>query len=67
MQRHLGYPVVPKQELHDPLPAMIPQLMRRMERLEQRIKLFEEEQRGGIDITKVLSRRPHSTAARRFA
>ncbi len=52
MQRHLGYPAVPRLEAHDPLPALIPQLMRRMERLESRIKLFEEEQRGGIDITK---------------
>ena len=52
MQRHLGYPAVPKLEPFDPLPALVPQLLRRMERLESRIKLFEEEQRGGIDITK---------------
>lgn len=52
MQRHLGYPSVPKLEAVDPLPTLVPQLMRRMERLESRIKLFEEEQRGGIDITK---------------
>ncbi|MDX1927323.1 MAG: hypothetical protein SFV81_12450 [Pirellulaceae bacterium] len=52
MQRHLGYPAVPKLEAVDPLPTLVPQLMRRMERLESRIKLFEEEQRGGIDITK---------------
>ncbi len=52
MQRHLGYPTVPKLEPEDPLPSLIPQLQRRMERLETRMKLFEEEQRGGIDITK---------------
>ena len=52
MQRHLGYPAVPKLETFDPLPSLVPQLLRRMERLESRIKLFEEEQRGGIDITK---------------
>jgi len=52
MQRHLGYPAVPKLEAFDPLPTLVPQLLRRMERLESRIKLFEEEQRGGIDITK---------------
>jgi hypothetical protein len=52
MQRHLGYPAVPKLEAVDPLPNLVPQLLRRMERLESRIKLFEEEQRGGIDITK---------------
>ena len=52
MQRHLGYPAVPRQEPIDPLPALVPQLQRRMERLEMRIKLMEEEQRGGLDITK---------------
>lgn len=52
MQRHLGYPSVPKQEPVDNLPSMLPQLQRRMERLESRIKLLEDEQRGGIDITK---------------
>jgi hypothetical protein len=52
MHRHLGYPAVPKLEAVDPLPTLVPQLLRRMERLESRIKLFEEEQRGGIDITK---------------
>jgi hypothetical protein len=52
MQRHLGYPAVPKLEIVDPLPSLIPQMQRRIERLESRIKLFEDEQRGGIDITK---------------
>ncbi len=52
MQRHLGYPAVPRLEAQDPLPTLVPQLLRRMERLEARIKLFEDEQRGGIDITK---------------
>ncbi len=31
---------------------MIPQLQRRMERLELRLKLMEDEQKHGIDITK---------------
>ncbi len=52
LQRHLGYPTAPRMEKverpHETLPIMI----RRMERLEQRIKLLEEEQQGGIDITK---------------
>ena len=52
MQRHLGYPGVPRQEPVDTLPSLIPQIQRRLERVEARIKLFEEEQRGGIDITK---------------
>ncbi len=52
MQRHLGYPTVPRLEPIDPLPALVPQLQRRLERLELRIKIMEEEQRGGLDITK---------------
>lgn len=52
MQRHLGYPTVPKPKPPSEKPDLIPQLMRRVERLEARIKLLEEERRGGIDITK---------------
>ena len=52
MQRHLGYPAVPRLEPVDPLPELVPRLQRRVEHLESRIKLLEEEQRGGIDITK---------------
>ncbi len=52
MQRHLGYPVVPRPQPADENKDVIPQLMRRMERLESRIKLMEEERRAGIDITK---------------
>lgn len=52
MQRHLGYPTVPRPDPIDPIPELVPQLQRRMERLEARLKLLEEEQRGGIDITK---------------
>ncbi|XZE43045.1 hypothetical protein SH467x_002589 [Pirellulaceae bacterium SH467] len=52
MQRHLAYPPVPKREIREDALEMIPQMHRRIERLEQRIKLMEEEQRHGIDITK---------------
>jgi hypothetical protein len=52
MQRHLGYPQVPRLQPLDRTPELIPQLLRRMERLEGRIKLMEEERRQGIDITK---------------
>lgn len=52
MQRHLGYPAVPRLQVHDPNVDLVPQLLRRMERMEARIKLMEEENRSGIDITK---------------
>lgn len=52
MQRHLNYPQVPRVEPFDTSVQLLPQMMRRMERLEARLKLMEEEQRQGIDITK---------------
>jgi len=52
MQRHLGYPKVPRPKPISENKDAIPQMMRRMERLESRIKLMEEERRAGIDITK---------------
>jgi hypothetical protein len=52
MQRHLGYPAVPKREVRDNSLEMIPQMHRRLERLEMRLKFMEDEQRQGIDITK---------------
>jgi hypothetical protein len=52
MQRHLGYPIVPRPVPPDQTNELVPQLARRLERLEARIKLMEEERRTGIDITK---------------
>ncbi|MHB8971482.1 MAG: hypothetical protein ACYC3X_08235 [Pirellulaceae bacterium] len=52
LQRHLGYPRVPRLKPVDETPQAIPQLLRRMERLETRMKLLEDEQRGGIDLTR---------------
>ena len=52
MQRHLGYPQVPRPEPRDETNELIPQLARRVERLEFRLKLMEDERRGGVDLTK---------------
>ncbi len=52
MQRHLGYPSVPRLNPPDPLPELVPLLQRRIERLESRLKLMEEENQGGIDLAK---------------
>lgn len=52
LQRHLGYPVVPRPKRKEENKDAIPQLMRRMERLESRIKLMEEERRASLDLTK---------------
>lgn len=52
LQRQLGYPKVPRLKPVDETPQLVQQLMRRVERMETRIKLLEDEQKGGIDITK---------------
>lgn len=52
LQRQLGYPNVPMPVAPDEAPELLPQLVRRMGRVETRLKLLEEEQKGGIDITK---------------
>jgi hypothetical protein len=52
LQRHLAYPTAPRIKRLDETLEMIPQMLRRLERLETRIKLLEEENREGIDITK---------------
>ncbi|PQO29478.1 hypothetical protein DTL21_25830 [Bremerella cremea] len=52
LQRQMGYPKVPVKRKVDEAQFLIPQMMRRMERLEARIKLLEDENRGGIDLTK---------------
>lgn len=54
LQRQLGYPKVPKPERRQESPQeLLTKLARRLDRIEARIKLLEEEQReSGIDLTK---------------
>ncbi len=55
MQRHLGYPEVPKPKPIDDAPRLIPQIMRTLEQLEQRVKLIEDEQRqGAVDLNRFM-------------
>lgn len=56
MQRQLGYPEVPRTKQADPEEHLLPQLARRVEQLESRLKLVEEEQRGGIQLERFYSR-----------
>ncbi|MBP90541.1 MAG: hypothetical protein CMJ64_28170 [Planctomycetaceae bacterium] len=53
LQRHLGYPPIPWPKPHDDAQELIPQMLRRLERIETRIKLLEDEGRGGIDLAKL--------------
>ena len=52
LQRQLGYPEVPRPKPTDNAPQLTTLLTRRMEQLEGRLQLLEEEHRGGIDLSK---------------
>jgi hypothetical protein len=54
LQRHLNYPTVARAQRVDEQKQVIPLLLRRVERLEARLKLVEEEQRGGIDLSRFM-------------
>jgi len=56
LQRQLGYPQIPRPAPRDSAPELLPQLARRMERMESRLKLLEDEQKGGIDIRQFYER-----------
>ena len=56
LARHLGYPTVPRAVPEDSNRMLIPTLQRRIERMESRLKLMEEELRGGINLAKFYAR-----------
>jgi hypothetical protein len=62
LQRHLGYPAVPRPKPPSETLDLIPQMMRRLERMESRIKLLEEEQKAGIDLTRFYQSPPAEMA-----
>jgi len=59
LERHLGYPSVPRprRELDDP--NFLIKMQKLVERLEARVRLLEEESRGGIDLNKLYEQRKH--------
>lgn len=62
LQRHLGYPPVPRPAPVDESPQLIPQLLRRIERMEARMKFMEDEQRkGSIDLPSFYTPPPSET------
>jgi hypothetical protein len=50
LHRQLGYPEAPRPQPENPEERLLPTLARRVEQLEARLKLVEEEQRGGIQL-----------------
>lgn len=52
LHRQLGYPKPPRTHQVTEEENPIPQMARRLEQLEKRVQLLEEEQRGGFDLSK---------------
>ena len=52
LSRHLGYPSVPRQHRATEEENLLPVLQRRIEHLENRLQLLEEELRGGVNLNK---------------
>jgi hypothetical protein len=52
LARHLGYPSVPRPKPPDQESQRLYAMQRRLERLETRLRLVEEELRGGINISR---------------
>lgn len=52
LQRHLGYPSVARRKVADESASLLPLLIRRVDLLEARLKLLDEDQRGGFDLTR---------------
>lgn len=55
LQRQLGYPAVPRPKPRDAGPLLPPQVEQRLQRMEERIKLLEMENKGGIDLSRFSS------------
>jgi hypothetical protein len=56
LQRQLGYPQVPRPEPADPQKKQLELLERRVQNLEARLKLLEEEAKGELDISRYVVR-----------
>jgi hypothetical protein len=62
LHRQLGYPEVPRQKAADREQPLLPQLARRLEQLEMRLTLLEEDRRGEVDLTAFYERPPEPPA-----
>jgi hypothetical protein len=59
LQRHLGFPSVPRQRRSDKNAPLHPLLEGRLQRLEQRLKLLESEvKEGGVDLSQFYAKPP---------
>ncbi len=63
LQRHLGYPAIPRRRRVQDDAKLVILLQRRIDQLEQRLKLLEEDQRGGFDLSQFYSAGGESSGA----
>ena len=61
LARHLGYPSVPRPRPPETEKQSVYAIQRRLERLEMRIKLLEEETRGGINLSRFYAQQENKT------
>jgi hypothetical protein len=54
LSRHLGYPGVPCQKRATEEENLLPLLQRRIEHLESRLQLMEDEHRGGVNLNRYM-------------
>jgi len=57
LSRHLGYPSVPRPHRASEEENLVPVLQRRIEHLENRLQLMEEELRGGVNLNRFYANR----------
>lgn len=58
LHRQLGYPAIPRPKRVDRSHEVLPTLVKKIEQLATRLKLLEEEVKGGIDVTKFYMKPP---------
>lgn len=58
LQRHLGYPAVPRPRPASAKPLFDPATEMRFQRLEAKVAMLEAEQKGGLDLTKFIVQPP---------
>ena len=61
LQRHLGYPTVPRPKRKTPEQIFHPALESRLQKLEKRLQFLESENKGGIDLSQFYTKPPQIT------
>jgi hypothetical protein len=59
LQRHLGYPAVPRSKPKPSGPVFHPALEQRLQMIEQRMKMLEGEMKGDFDLSKFFAQPPN--------